>query len=56
MELVFAEVILAEGRVRAWSALRGELEVHASSWKDLFISGVNSAGEPGARVMILLVG
>lgn len=56
MELVFAEIALAEGRARVWSSSRGELETNASSWKDLFSSEVNSAGDPSARVMILLVG
>lgn len=56
MERIYIEVILEEGRYTVWSSSRGRLDVTGSNWKEAFESGISTAGRPGARVMIQLVG
>ena len=56
MELVYVEVILAEGKTSAWSSSRGSLETGDRPWEEVFEAAAMRAVEPQARAMILLAG
>jgi hypothetical protein len=56
MELVYVQIFLNEGGARAWSSLRGELDVFEAGWDKLFASTAIRPVERQAKVMIHLLG
>ena len=53
-ELVYVQVILADGRVAAWSSSRGRLDKVSGPLIDLF--RYLSPSDPSAKVMIHIIG
>jgi hypothetical protein len=57
MELVYVQIFLNEGGARAWSSLRGELDVFGKGWDTVFTSSADIRPvEREAKVMIHLLG
>lgn len=56
MELVYIQIFLDEGGARAWSSLRGELDVFGIGRDALFSSASVKPVERQAKVMIHLLG
>ena len=56
MELVYVQLFLDEGGARAWSSLRGELDVFGRGCNTLFTSSAIKPVDRQARVMIHLLG
>ncbi|MBF0635158.1 MAG: hypothetical protein HQK85_10915 [Nitrospinae bacterium] len=56
MELVYVQLFLDEGGARAWSSLRGELDVFGLGCNTVFTSSSVKPVERQARVMIHLLG
>ena len=56
MELVYVQIFLDEGGGRAWSSLRGELDVSGFGWQTVFSAPNIQPVEREAKVMIHLLG
>lgn len=54
LELVYVQIILADGRVDAWSSSRGKLNKASGPLADIFKS--LSPSGPSSKVMIHLIG
>lgn len=56
MEMLYVQIFLNEGGARAWSSLRGELDVSGFGWQTVFSAPGVQPVEREAKVMIHLLG
>jgi hypothetical protein len=57
IELVYVQIFLADGGVRAWSYLKAEaLPTGESDWRDLFTRPAMKSPTPRAKVMVHFIG
>lgn len=56
MEMLYVQIFLNDGGARAWSSLRGELDVSGYGWETVFSAPSVQPVERVAKAMIHLLG